>query len=122
MVEQLLQRLDALLQQKWSSFYEMLLPGLSSEQIQSFESALGVELPEEFKLFYQWKNGHSNSKYKLLWYNRNLMNVESILHNWTDMNELLELGEFEEPNWWNPTGGTQLVEPMLDSFCREWGR
>lgn len=102
MVPQLLQRLDALLHQKWSSFYEMLLPGLSSEQIQRVESALGVELPQEFKLFYQWKNGHSNSEYKNLWYNRNLLNVEQILETWTVMNELLELGEFEEPNWWNP--------------------
>jgi cell wall assembly regulator SMI1 len=64
----------------------MLLPGLSSEQIQSFKSALDVDLPEEFKLFYQWKNGHSNSKRKALWYNRSLMNVEAILQNWTEKN------------------------------------
>ncbi len=124
MVEKLIQRFDALLQEKWSSFYKTLLPGLSSEDIKSLESTLGVELPEEFKLFYQWKNGHPNSDYKNLWYNRNLMNVEESLRTWTDMNELLELGEFEEPNWWNPRwipfaengGGDHYVLDLAGSF------
>ena len=101
-MEELIQNFDVLLQQKWSSFYQTLLPGISAEDIESLESKLGINLPEEFKLFYQWKNGQSTNKVKPLWYNRNLMNIEEVLETWTCMNELLALGEFEQPNWWDP--------------------
>lgn len=123
-MEQLIQRFDALLQEKWSDFYDTLSPGLSLAEIKSLELALGVELPKEFKLFYQWKNGHPDNEYQCLWYNRNLMNTEGMLETWTYMNELLELGEFEETNWWNPLwipfvengGGDHYVLDLAGSF------
>lgn len=123
-MQQLIQGFDTLLQEKWSDFYETLLPGLSLTEINSLESKLGVELPKEFKLFYQWKNGHSDNQYQCLWYNRNLMNTEVMFETWTYMNELLELGEFEETNWWSALwipfaengGGDHYVLDLAGSF------
>jgi cell wall assembly regulator SMI1 len=53
----LIQRLDKWLRANRPEYYDYLLPGLSDEEIMILEKALKVELPEDFKLFYKWKNG-----------------------------------------------------------------
>ncbi len=58
-MEDLIQRLDSWLQKNRPDYYQLLQPGLSSDEIAGFEDTLQVELAPEFKLFYKWKNGQS---------------------------------------------------------------
>ena len=59
-MDDLIQRLDSWLRQNRPEFYQQLLPGLSDEELANFEKTLGVELPDDFKLLYQWKNGEQD--------------------------------------------------------------
>jgi hypothetical protein len=59
-MEDLIQRLDSWLKQNRPEYYAQLLPGLSDEELTAFEKTLGVALPDEFKLLYQWRNGQKD--------------------------------------------------------------
>jgi len=95
-MEDLIQRLDTWLKKNRPEYYDYLLPGLSELELSKLEQTLGVELPTEFKLLYQWKNGQIGQEGRLIpnleWYNaKRIINSSRItplieedgLINWT---------------------------------------
>ena len=53
----LLNRFEAVLQEKAPSVAEALRPGLSEGEIATLETEYNVQLPEDMRLLYQWHNG-----------------------------------------------------------------
>jgi cell wall assembly regulator SMI1 len=122
-MEELIKRLDNWLRENCAVDYEHLLPGLSEGRIQRLEESLGVTLPDDFKIFYRWKNGEKENSWNFI-DNSYLMTAEDIISTSKDLNELLEEEEFELKNWWNKSwipfmadvGGNHCCLDLAGSF------
>jgi cell wall assembly regulator SMI1 len=106
----LLARLDGWLRTNRPEYYAKLLPGLSAAEVDDFEQKLGVQLPIEFKLFYQWKNGDTEQNAFIA--NYYLISLSDALDDFKMMNDMMRVGEFERDNWWNT---------LWIPFVRNWG-
>jgi cell wall assembly regulator SMI1 len=56
-ISEILARLEATITAKAPHVLESLQPGLTAEQIVKLERESGVQLPDDIKAFYQWRNG-----------------------------------------------------------------
>jgi cell wall assembly regulator SMI1 len=90
-------RLDAWLARHRPDYYATLLPGLTDAEWVDFELAIGVRLPESFRVLYQWRNGSPDGSERFRG-NWEWMSAESVLSS-----KLLHDGmigfDFEE-GWW----------------------
>jgi cell wall assembly regulator SMI1 len=77
-MDDLIQRLDNWLRTNRFDYYQTLLPGLTDEELIILEKRLNVELPEDFKIFYKWKNGQKED-YGSLVPNLEWLNAERII-------------------------------------------
>jgi cell wall assembly regulator SMI1 len=112
----LLARLDGWLRINRPEYYAKLLPGLSQAEVDNFEQKLGVTLPIEFKLFYQWKNGQDS--YDNFIANFGLLKLKEAVALRSFMNEMLVAGEFENrPNWWRTNWLSFTENGGGDSWC-----
>ena len=55
--EEILSRLEVVLKNKAPQILTNLQPGLSAEKINELEHQSGVQLPDEIKVLYRWRNG-----------------------------------------------------------------
>lgn len=57
--EELIARYADWLEKNEPEAYRGMQPGLTAAQVQEWETALEIELPADFKTFYQWRNGQT---------------------------------------------------------------
>jgi cell wall assembly regulator SMI1 len=93
---ELVARLDAWLSRHRPVYYAGLLPGLTAQECDLFESRLGITLPESFRSLYQWRNGHG--AFECFRGNQYWMSSEEIV----STKELTDgmIGSDFEPGWW----------------------
>lgn len=116
----LIDRLDKWLRENRPDFYAELLPGLDDAQLAEFEATVGLPLPEDFKLFYKWKNGQPHTSHNELFHVWILMSVKNIIDTCQMMNELLEGGDFHKNNWWNVRWLPFLERCTGDHWCLDF--
>lgn len=121
-MKDLIQRLDSWLQENRSAYYEFLQPGLTDAEIIEFEKALDVDLPEDFKRFYQWKNGTSGGRdqprsgYGSLLPNFRWMSDQEVIDNFNTWKEVMAEHDFSE-DWWRPGWVTFLTDSTANEYC-----
>ncbi|MEK7412070.1 MAG: SMI1/KNR4 family protein [Planctomycetota bacterium] len=79
---------------------QLLQPPLSSSEIEMKIGRLGIELPEEVRLLYQWKNGSKDAgvlRYPLFWYHH-FLSLEQAIGEREKLRANSELGW--HANWW----------------------
>jgi cell wall assembly regulator SMI1 len=116
-MQELIARLDALLQQHRPTYYQKLLPGLTSDDLQAFEQYLGFSVPPTFKQLYGWKNGQRTATFESFQLNQTLMNIEQVKKGYRILTDLLDAGEFKEEHWWSPSWLPFLSSGSGDHFC-----
>ena len=117
MIEAVIQRLDAWLRANRPAYYQLLQPGLTAQEFESFQSKLKLKMPEPFRDFYLWRNGQKVKSFEAFQHNFGLMSTKQILGAKRDLDELLEAGDFEGPNWWNTKWVPFLDNGGGDHFC-----
>jgi cell wall assembly regulator SMI1 len=113
----LIERLDKWVKENRPSVYEKLLPGLSSEEISRLEKDLGVALPDQMRAFLEWRNGQTLYDVESFYYNYTLMDAGDIGESNDMLNELLEGGDFDRENWWNPKWVPFMANGAGDYYC-----
>jgi cell wall assembly regulator SMI1 len=101
-IEALLLRFEAALAAVRPAYLDELAPGLTPAEWAHFEQRTGLELPDSYRRFVQWRDGQARDYDERLWYSRSLMDADLILETQRAWNELDALGQFDRPNWWHP--------------------
>lgn len=120
----IIKRLDAWLELHRPVYHRQLNRPASAQTIARLEKHVGQPLPAAFKALLQWKNGQRLDCYEALQFNRSFMSVADILEARSDLNALLDAGDFERANWWSKQwvpfldngGGDLLVIDLEGSF------
>jgi cell wall assembly regulator SMI1 len=117
-MEELVSRIDRWLKYNRPGYYNYLLPGVSKEYFIQVENQLGVTLPPDFKLFYQWKNGQSyqikpeDAFLETLIPNYEWLSLEDIIRTTQMMRS-----SYEADNYWNKNWLPFLSDATASYFC-----
>ena len=120
MVPELIARLDRWLATHRSDYYSRLQPGVTSAELNDFEQRFTVKLPQAFRLLYQWRNGHDDSKTQALQENFRFMSLEDATSTKQLCDDMIG-NDFESPEWWRREwvpflqnwGGDDMVVDLL---------
>lgn len=99
-MEKTLQRLDSHIKKLRPDFYKSLQEPLSKEEIQRMEEQYNVQIPEDLKAFYQWKNGQESSCYDSFVNNSMFIPLDEALETAEELTSMIGT-DFEIENWWN---------------------
>lgn len=92
--------LDQLLKELRQEFYQKLNDGLDEKAINDLEKEFNLELPEDLKSLYRWKNGQTDKCYESFINNSMFISLRESLEINTELNPMIGT-DFEEENWWN---------------------
>ncbi|MCR5890039.1 SMI1/KNR4 family protein [Hymenobacter sp. J193] len=119
--QQLLSRLDTLLQQHRPEYYATLAPPATATELDALEAAFQLKLPTELRQWYGWHNGHLESKsifqnHEFIQGN-SLAPLSSVAESMRVNCELLAAGEYFMPNWWQTNWVPFLENGGGDHIC-----
>lgn len=100
MIEKTLQELDVNIQKTRPEFYPNLGTSLSDEEIKELEEKYKVQLPENLKSLYQWKNGQADGCYEAFVNNSMFIPLDQALDTAQELTSMIGF-DFEIDNWWN---------------------
>jgi cell wall assembly regulator SMI1 len=123
-------RLETWLQAHRPDYLAALAAGATDEEFAAFERTVGRQLPSELAALYRWHNGQADSCYAALHDNWMFSSLASIAEAWEMTTELLEGGDFERANWWQPGwipfldngGGDHLCVDLDGTFTGQAGQ
>lgn len=87
-------KLDNWLKENRNEFYKKLNNGLTTNEIKGWEKKFGFELPNNFKMLYQWKNGQKPENRECFYNHLYFDPIEVVYEHWEIGNE--DLTEFNE--------------------------
>jgi cell wall assembly regulator SMI1 len=99
-MESLIARLDEWLRQHRPAYYAFLQPCLTDSELANLEKELGLELPSDFKLFYQWKNGTPAEGFDTILPNFRWLSIEDVILYWNESEKWV----VDTPKWWRHHG------------------
>lgn len=99
MVSELIARLDRCLATTRTEYFAHLQPGVTTDQLDRFETRFNLRLPIEFRLMYEWKNGQESANYQSLYMNWIFPPLEDIASTKEMLDEMIET-DFDSPDWW----------------------
>lgn len=99
-MEEILEILDVNIKKCRPEFYTHLNGALSNYNIQELEKQYNIQLPEDLKMLYQWKNGQENSCYDAFVNNSMFIPLEEALELAQEFTSMIGT-DFEIKNWWN---------------------
>lgn len=92
--------LDQHLSRLRPEFYKNLLPPLQALEIQELEQQYQMNLPEDLKNLYSWKNGQSISSFDSFVNNSTFLSLQEALEIAAELTGMIGY-DFEIENWWN---------------------
>lgn len=116
---ELLAHLDRLLRELRPDYYSVLQHGLTDAEWEAFRSRLGLDLPDGFRLLYQWKNGQRDNCSDNILGNYMFVAADSV----AETKELHDsmIGYDFEPGWWERTWVPFLHNGGGDHMCLDVG-
>lgn len=93
---ELLKRLEVWLSKNRPAYYAGLLPGLSDMEWDAFVAQLGVQPPDAFRAFYQWRNGNPGDCF---YENQRWKTAEEVVSTKQMLDRMI--GYDFEPGWWS---------------------
>jgi cell wall assembly regulator SMI1 len=97
-------------------YFAHLLPGVTDDQLNAFESQFSLKLPHSFRRLFQWRNGHDQLRSESLVQNLMFSRLEDI----SRQKELLDgmIGsDFDDPKWWRRSWVPFLENGAGDHLC-----
>jgi cell wall assembly regulator SMI1 len=126
-MEEIWTRIDAWLKVNAPKVFSALQPGASDNQIQTAESILGIQFPEDVKASYRIHNGQQTiHDYGLIPESQEFLSLERIQAEWQLKKELLDECSFEggskpdpgiRADWWNAKWIPLISNGCGDSYC-----
>ncbi|MBW1298464.1 benzoate transporter [Aquimarina litoralis] len=95
-----LEQLDQNIKEKRPEYYLELNAPLSLMDIQTLEKEYKVVIPQDLKIFYQWKNGQNSNCSEVFANNCMFLSLREMLETQSELNAMIGK-DFEIENWWN---------------------
>lgn len=99
-MERIIETLNSHIQKLRPEFYSNLNPPLDDHDIQSLERKYNIQIPEDLKILYLWKNGQESGCYEAFVNNSMFIPLEEALEIAQELTGMIET-DFEMENWWN---------------------
>lgn len=99
-MEDLLKELDIQLKTLRLDYYTHLKAPLTDAEINVLEKQYNMELPNDVKLLYKWKNGQYDNCYESFVNNSMFVTLQNSLYTAEDSTSMIGY-DFEIENWWN---------------------
>lgn len=129
-MEQLWERIKAVLQKIAPELLGQLNPGITEKEIKALEASIGTTLPGEVIAFYKVHNGQSGESAGLI-NGEELLSLERIYDEWFVWKDLLDGRTFEDErgpytsnpqsgiknDWWNPMWIPLTYNGSGDHIC-----
>lgn len=112
----ILQRLDEQLASLRPAYYTQLKPPLSSADIKALETKYSVQLPDDLKELYRWKNGQKSNCYQSFVNNSLFLALDDALTTAKDLTAMIGR-DFETENWWHAGWIPIFQNGGGDSIC-----
>jgi cell wall assembly regulator SMI1 len=99
MMESLIERMDLWLTVNRPSYYALLQPGATDDELDAFEARFLLKLSATFRKLYRWRNGQDPMSSEPLQGNRTFLTLAEI----TETKDLLDsmIGyDFDDPRYW----------------------
>lgn len=100
MMKDTLDSLDLHIKNLRPDFYRDLQNPLNQQELEILEQRYVIQLPDDLKTFYQWKNGQRNTCYDAFINNSMFIPLEEALGIAQELTSLIGT-DFEIENWWN---------------------
>ena len=95
----LIARLDHWLTVRRPDYHVLLRPGASDAQLAAFERRFTLELPNEFRQLYRWRDGQESMSALPLQFNRTFSPLADIAETKEICDGMIG-SDFEDPRWW----------------------
>lgn len=92
--------LDKNIKENRPHYYQKLNNGLSENEIDQLEEQYDIELPQDIKELYQWKNGQEMLCFDAFVNNSMFTPLEQVLKTNKKLSQMIG-NDFEIENWWN---------------------
>lgn len=125
-MEQIISKIDALLDGKIPQFKKTLKPPASDSEFAKLAELIGTKIPEEFKTFYKQHNGQNLSPYVPFHIETGeiLMPITDIIEWYEELNGQLDSGDIDKNRWqkkWVPftddgSGNSTCIDISDDNF------
>lgn len=116
-MKEIIERLDKWIKENRPDYYKDLNPGLTPDEIKEWESKLDLELPEDFKLFYQWRNGQKEENQEDFFHSCSFSDMENVFEHREFENEELEDSDYEEGEFWAKSWLRFMVSMDEGGWC-----
>jgi cell wall assembly regulator SMI1 len=101
-MEEIIKKIDRWLQVNRPVYYAALREPWTTQQFEQIQTLSVIELPALFRALYRWKGGQSALVSENLYDNWRYLQFEEIRIHYQSYNELYEMGEYQQEDWWNP--------------------
>ena len=115
-MKNIIQRLNEQLSSLRPDYYAQLNPPLSLADIAALETTYNVQLPDDLKELYGWKNGQKSSCYKSFVNNSAFLSLNDALSTAKDLTGMIG-SDFETENWWHTGWIPVFQNGGGDSIC-----
>lgn len=99
-MKEILEKLDIHIKKFRPALYESLKAPLVEKDIQDIEIQYDINIPEDLRMLYQWKNGQESSCYDAFVNNSIFIPLEEALDIARELTSMIGT-DFEIENWWN---------------------
>lgn len=113
----LLERLELWLRLHRPEYYDWLRPGVSDRELMAFERDLGRNLPAGLRALYRWHDGQDPDCALAFQGDKMFMPLQDVRAARAALGQLLDAGEFPEPNWWSRAWLPFLDNGTGDHLC-----
>ena len=98
-MKKLISSLDELIKIKRPEYYSELQPSVDAGLFAKFENTFEMDLPEDFKELYLWKNGQNPMSFDVIQGNRSFMSLEEVIRVKSMLDGMIGY-DFDDPSYW----------------------
>lgn len=128
-MKELVNRLNNQLETLRPDYYQNLKDPLSEKEIEILEEKFQVQIPNDLKELYKWKNGQNYDCYEAFVNNSMFMPLEDVLESAEEFTSMIG-SDFEIENWWNESwlpifgngGGSYICYDLGGIFTGDKGQ
>lgn len=99
MLDDLLYKIDRWISTNRPHYHELLQSGATSAELDAFENAISLKLPEEFRELYKWHDGQDPMAFESIQGNWSFMSLDEIRVSKQELDGMIGF-DFEDPKYW----------------------
>ena len=115
-MEELIKKLDKYLSRLRPEYYSELNEPLDDSQLDKLEEYYKIEIPQDLRTLYKWKNGQKPNCYEAFVNNSCFIPLHQALYDASELTPMIGF-DFEIENWWNENWIPIFQNGGGDSIC-----